>query len=91
MAVGNDDHVNILRLIAGLAQLLYKKPFWQPASKRLVFALQPTVAGVEQDQLLAGVDQAGNERMLVAVRVNPVRTRQRLHFGGQGLAAMAGA
>src|ERR1700694_380664 len=73
MAVRDNHHVDILRLIAGLAQPLDQTPVWQPASKRLVLALQRAVAGVEQDELPSGIDQAGNERMLVAERVNPFR------------------
>ena len=54
MAVRNYDHVNILRLIDRLAQLLDQKPLWQPTSACLGFALQRTIADVEQDELPTG-------------------------------------
>ena len=54
MAVRNYDHVNILRLIDRLAQLLDQKPLWQPTSTCLGLALQRTIAGVEQDELPTG-------------------------------------
>jgi hypothetical protein len=53
--------------------------------------LQGSIAGVEQDELLASVDEAGNERMLIAMRVDPVPARQRLDFRRVGLAAVAWA
>src|SRR5258708_28370517 len=50
IAVRNDDHVNILRLIARLAQPLDQEPVWQPTSKRLVLPLQPPLARLPKNQ-----------------------------------------
>src|SRR5258707_1264763 len=44
------------------------------------FTTTASMSAVEQDELPAGIDQAGNERMLVTDRVYPVRKRQRPHF-----------
>src|ERR1700676_2727072 len=51
MAVRDNHHVDILRLIAGLAQPLDQAPVWQPASKRLRRALPRAGArgGTDED------------------------------------------
>ncbi len=78
MAVGDHHHVDVLRLVAGLRHARDQVARRQAALHLLVFVAQRAVAGVEQHQLLAGIDQHRRERMLVAVGVDTVGLGQRL-------------
>ncbi len=91
MAVGDHHHVDVLRLVAGLRHARDQIARRQPAFKLLVLVAQRAVAGVEQHQLLAGIDHRRRERMLVAVGLDAVGRGERLHLAGCRLAAEAGA
>ena len=91
VAVGEDDHVDVFRLVAGLRHARDQVARRQPAFELLVLVAQRAVAGVEQHQLLAGIDHRRSERMLVAVGFDAVRGGERLYLAGCRLAAETGA
>ena len=82
MAVGGHHDVDIARFIAGRA-----KPFAQVAvnaagAQLFEIAAQKAVAGVEQHDLFAGVDQSRREWMHIAVRIDAVGDAQRARLVG---------
>ncbi len=79
MAMGDDDHVDLLRLVARLVHQLR-----QPAH-RGVSSL--AVAGVEQHELAAGVDDGVDVGLLVVVARHAVGLRQLLDRCGRLIAA----
>ena len=89
MAVRDHHHVDVLRLVAGLRQARDQMARRQPAFELLVLGAQRAVAGVEQHQLLAGIDHDRRERMLVAVGIDAVGRGQRLDVRRGRLAAEA--
>src|ERR1700733_14186755 len=79
MAMGDDDQVDVLRLVAGLRQALDQMAVGQPAEPLLVLAAQRAVAGIEQHQLLAGVHNGWNEGMLEAASFDSISVGQLVH------------
>ena len=82
MAVREGDDVDVLRLVAGLRHALDQMSVRHAALQRFIVLRQRAVAGVEQHDLLAGVDQHRHERMLELVGIDVVRLGQRLDFAG---------
>ena len=89
MAVSDDDHIDIFRIVAGLLHALDQLPFRHAAAQLLVLVAQAPVAGIEQHELTAGVHERRNERMLKTVGVDAVDPRQILDRARRLIAADA--
>jgi len=90
MAVRDHHHVDVLRLVAGLRHTRDQVAGRQATLELLVLGAERAVTGVEQHQLLAGIDHDRSERMKVTVGFDAVGGGQRLHLVGLRLAAECG-
>ena len=90
MTVRDDHDVDILRLVAGLRHARDQLARRQAAFELLVLGRERAIAGIEQHQLLAGIDHRRREWMEIAVGVDAVGGGQRLHFVGMRFAAERG-
>ena len=89
MAMRDDNDVDVGRLVAGKRQTLDQPAFRQPAAQLRIVARQRAVAGVEQDELFAGVDERRDERMHIAVRFDAVLPAKILRLLGAALRSEA--
>ena len=89
MAVRDHHDVDVGRLVAGLRQACDQPAFRQPAAQLRIVPRQRPVAGVEQDDLFAGVDHGRNERMHIAVRFDAVALAKALRLLGAAVRAEA--
>jgi hypothetical protein len=87
MAMGEGDDVDVLGLIAGLAEPLDQMAVRHAPAQCFVIACERAVAGVEQNKFLAGVDDRRNERMFELVRIDIVHPGEFFDCAG-GAAAM---
>jgi hypothetical protein len=76
MAVGDDDDVDVFRIVAGLLQARDQLAVRHSATQLFVLPAQGAVAGIEQHQLLTRIHQGWNERMLKTVSLDLIGAGQ---------------
>src|ERR1051325_2031356 len=87
MAVRDDDHVHVARLVAGWAEPLDQPAIGHAGAQLLALAPQRAVAGIEQHKFLPGIHEGRDERMFITQRIDAVGARERLHLFGRPFAA----
>ncbi len=86
--MGDNNDVDILRPVTHSGEPRCSLPRRKSFAELFIFARQCAVARIEQYELLAGVHERRNIRMLEALGIDVIRPREGLHCFGRGIAAV---